>query len=249
MPRSMAVKRTTRAPEVQDLLRLLDAATEHDPDLLPVLSLAATTGMRRGELSGLRRDRLDLERGELTVDNAVAEVRGRIHEKPPKTHQMRTVRLDEGTVAMLRSHLDEMDNRAAQFGASVAADAFVFSLEPDSSAPLRPNVMTTHMKRLRKNADLDRADFDANILALRKWTSTELMDAGFNPSAVSGRQGHTVQVMLNHYSQRRASADQAAAEHLGSRIYRRDRFQDSGGTFDPADDARASRVPSRTDLT
>ena len=34
-------------------------------------------------------------------------------------------------------------------------------------------------------------------------------------SAVSGRQGHTVQVMLSHYSKRRTSADVAAAKHLG----------------------------------
>ena len=49
--------------------------------------------------------------------------------------------------------------------------------------------------------------------------STELMDAGFNPSTVSGRQGHTVQVMLAHYSTRRRSADQAAAQHLGDRVH------------------------------
>lgn len=39
---------------------------------------------------------------------------------------------------------------------------------------------------------------------MRKWTSTELMDAGFNPATVSGRQGHTVQVMLTNYASRRA---------------------------------------------
>jgi len=45
------------------------------------------------------------------------------------------------------------------------------------------------------------------------------MNAGFNPAAVSDRQGHTVQVMLHHHSTRRRSADKAAAEHLGQRIH------------------------------
>lgn len=45
------------------------------------------------------------------------------------------------------------------------------------------------------------------------------MDAGFNPSLVSGRQGHTVQVVLQHYSKARRSADRAAAEHLGRRVH------------------------------
>jgi hypothetical protein len=39
------------------------------------------------------------------------------------------------------------------------------------------------------------------------------------PSLVSGRQGHTVQVMLQHYSKARRSADRAAAEHLGRRVH------------------------------
>jgi hypothetical protein len=45
------------------------------------------------------------------------------------------------------------------------------------------------------------------------------MDAGFNPSAVSDRQGHTVQVMLHHDSSRRRSADRSAADHLGRQVY------------------------------
>jgi hypothetical protein len=44
------------------------------------------------------------------------------------------------------------------------------------------------------------------------------MDAGFNPSAVSDRQGHTVQVMLHHDSSRRRSADRSAADHLGRQV-------------------------------
>ena len=45
------------APESRGSRRLSASADEHDPEIAPVLKLAATTGMRRGELSGLRRDR------------------------------------------------------------------------------------------------------------------------------------------------------------------------------------------------
>ena len=113
-----------------------------------------------------------------------------------------------------------MDQRAEQLGFAVADDGFVFSLEPDCSLPMRPELMTRRMRQLRKSLGADALDFDATILAMRKWTSTELMDAGFNPSTVSGRQGHTVQVMLTNYSSRRASADQAAADHLGAVVHR-----------------------------
>ena len=58
-------------------------------------------------------------------------------------------------------------------------------------------------------------DFDGSILALRKFTSSELLDAGFNVSVVAQRQGHGPQVLTRHYSKSRASSDKRAAEHLG----------------------------------
>jgi integrase len=62
-------------------------------------------------------------------------------------------------------------------------------------------------------------DFDGSILALRKFTSSELLDAGFNVSMVAQRQGHGPQVLTRHYSKSRASSDRRAAEHLGRVVH------------------------------
>ncbi len=64
-------------------------------------------------------------------------------------------------------------------------------------------------------------DFDGSIVALRKFTSSELLDAGFNLSVVAQRQGHGPQVLARHYSKSRASADKRAAEHLGRVVHGR----------------------------
>ena len=42
-------------------------------------------GLRIGELAGLRRDRVDLLRGTVTVAEIVVKVRGVLHIGPPKT--------------------------------------------------------------------------------------------------------------------------------------------------------------------
>jgi integrase len=63
--------------------------------------------------------------------------------------------------------------------------------------------------------------FDGSILALRKFTSNELLDAGFNISMVAQRQGHGPQVLVKHYAKSRRSADRKAAEHLGHVVHRR----------------------------
>lgn len=63
-------------------------------------------------------------------------------------------------------------------------------------------------------------DFDGSILALRKFTSSELLDAGFNISMVAQRQGHGPQVLTKHYAKSRRSADRKAAEHLGRIVHK-----------------------------
>jgi integrase len=64
-------------------------------------------------------------------------------------------------------------------------------------------------------------NFDGSILGLRKFTSSELLDAGFNISVVAERQGHGPQVLTRHYSKSRASSDKRAAEHLGHVVHGR----------------------------
>jgi integrase len=219
LPASTHTPRHTTAPELGELLRLLATAEEHDEVLAPVLKLGATTGLRRGELSGLRRDRLHLDRHELIVDTAINDAGGVVVEKQTKTRNSRAVSLDEATVDLLREHLAEMDARAAPCGTSVAPDGFVFSLDPTCSTPLRPELLTRRIRRLRNEHGLTEGSFDATILALRRSTTSELIDAGFKPAAVSGRQDRTDQMMLHHYSTSVTLLTRPPPIRLGQRIH------------------------------
>ncbi len=55
-------------PEVEELSLLLSEALTVVPDIAPLLAVGAVTGMRRGELTGLRRSRIFWDEGRLTVD-------------------------------------------------------------------------------------------------------------------------------------------------------------------------------------
>lgn len=69
----------------------------------------------------------------------------------------------------------------------------------------------------------DHERYDGSIVALRKFSSSELLDAGFNVKVAADRQGHTPETLLRHYAKRRSSADVKAAEHLGRVVHRRPR--------------------------
>jgi len=70
--------------------QVAELARASEPDDLPVLTLAFT-GLRFGELAGLRVRRFDPLRRRLTVSESVTEVRGRLTWSTPKTHQTRSV--------------------------------------------------------------------------------------------------------------------------------------------------------------
>ena len=67
--------------------------------------LAATTGMRRGELAGLTWRGLDLDGARLSVEQQLVPTRGGASFGPPKSaRSRRTIALDPETVDVLRAH-------------------------------------------------------------------------------------------------------------------------------------------------
>lgn len=286
LPTSTHVARETVPPEVEEVALLLTTAFEIVPEVAEVLVLAATTGMRRGELVGIRASSLRLDEAQLRVTTAVSGRRV----KPTKTRTERDVALDAETAAMLARILDHRRELAASTGARLADDPYLFSLTIDSSAPMSPAFLTKRVAVLKSHLGIEekrpetiaaeaealrlyrgaraarvpgrtgplpkggmsfaaigralgRSErwaalavaaaerreaaaascarwFDGSIMALRKFTSSELLDAGFSVAMVAQRQGHGPQVLVKHYARRRLSADRKAAEHLARVVHR-----------------------------
>jgi integrase len=62
-------------------------------------------------------------------------------------------------------------------------------------------------------------NFNLSFNGFRKFTSSELLDAGFNLSVVAQRQGHSPEILAKHYSKARMSARREAADHLGRVVH------------------------------
>lgn len=111
-------QKACRAPEMAvwapDELRAFLAETV-DHEHAALFRVAAMTGLRRGELGGLRWRDLDLDAGMLTVRRALVKASGQWTFQPPKTKAAeRTLDLDAGTVgALRRQRLAVLERRAA----------------------------------------------------------------------------------------------------------------------------------------
>ena len=203
-------------PTSAEAARLSEEAFRMDEDWGTLVWLAMTTGMRRGELAGLRFARLDLD--DEVLDLRRNWVRGQ--EKDTKTHQNRRIALDSETVVLLKEHVDRVRQRVQDVGCEFTDDLFVFSgrKTPNHTEPYSPNAMTQRYKDMAA-----RLDIDTHLHALRHYSATELLTAGIDLPTVSGRLGHGGggATTLRVYAAWVAASDRKAAEILGSRMPKR----------------------------
>jgi len=151
-----------------EIATLLHAA---GPLYLPIL-VAVTTGVRRGELLGLRWSDIDLKGARLTVNQSLERLAGKTTFKSPKTAgSRRTITLPGITVEALRQH---QGIRAA----------LVFA-HPDGS-PWDPDSLTKAFDKLVRECGVRRITFHG---LRHTHISHQLMD-GVHVKVVSERAGH-----------------------------------------------------------
>ena len=75
------------------------------------------TGMRRGEILGLRWRDVDLDAARLSVRQAVVAVEYEVIESTPKSHNARVIDLDGETVGLLRAHKRQQRAERLEWGA------------------------------------------------------------------------------------------------------------------------------------
>ena len=91
--------------EPEQLRHFLKATRDHPFGV--AWRLAAMTGMRRGEVLGLRWSDVSLDRARLAVRHTIISIAYRVTESTPKTHQARVIDLDAETVRQLRAHREQ----------------------------------------------------------------------------------------------------------------------------------------------
>lgn len=203
-------------PEIRHLdarqVRALLVAAAHDP-LEALYATAVGTGLRLGELLGLKWCDLDLDAGTLHVRRAlVEEVRtGRRTLAEPKTkHARRKVDLPAFVVAALRRH-------HARLGATPHPERLVFT-SPQGEPVRRSNLHRRSWKPLLKRAKLP----DVPFHALRHTAATLALEAGVNPKVVQERLGHArIALTLDTYSASVPTLGRDAADRLEALIGRK----------------------------
>jgi integrase len=200
-----------QSPEMQvwsaaDALKVLTAA---DGDTLEALwHLALTTGMRRGELLGLRWRDVDFDAGALSVCRTLSRgSSSRLEVGEPKTTAgRRRVALPASTVERLRRHATKQKELWLAVGPGYADRELVFATI--KGTPILPNTLARAYAKLIERAGVPRIRFHD----LRHTSATLLLASGEHPKVVQERLGHaSISETLDRYSHVSADMQQRAA--------------------------------------
>lgn len=174
--------------------------------------IALSTGMREGELLGLRWQEVDFERGLLHVTLSLQESDGpvrRVLDEPKTVHSRRRIALSQAAITALRRHRErQTDERVAAGPLWDTTHDLVF---PNTiGRPLHPShLLKRDFRPLLRRVGLPAIRFHD----LRHTAATLLLRRGVNPKIVSEMLGHAnVSITLDVYSHVTPDMQQAAAQ-------------------------------------
>jgi integrase len=178
-----AARKKRRFWSAAEVGSFLEAIRPHR--LRAALHLAATTGMRRGEVLGLRWRDLDLDAARLTVQQTLVAPRYVLTFSEPKTSfGRRSIDLDWETVAVLREHRRRQAEEQLAFGPGYSNSELVFRQE--DGTPVVPHLFTLAFKKVLRDTGLPAI----RLHDLRHTHVALLAQAGLPPKVIQERVGH-----------------------------------------------------------
>lgn len=180
----------------------------------PLYVVAATLGLRRGELLGLRWSDLDLDAGTAAIGQTVQRTATRLHLQDTKTEESESVLpLPEWTWLVLLDHQERQRRERARLAEVWQEHGLVFPSEVGT--PMEPRNLNRHFAALRERAGCP----DVRLHDLRHTVVSLLMELGVPPHVVQAIARHAdVKLTLKVYSHANLDAMRQALGKLDGRL-------------------------------
>lgn len=210
-PKPAKEARTWWTPE--EGARFLQVASRH-PWAIAFL-LALLTGLRRGEILGLRWQDIDWEKQQLTVAQTQVLVHGKITFGPPKTHDSgRTVAINGALIRALRLHRAAQQRQKLQLGEDYHDHGLV--LQTTVGTPVSPRNLSRTFAKLQIEAGVPPIRFHDMRHSHASW----LLEKGVNIRTIADRLGHSqVSFTMQVYAHSRVEQQRDAVEQLSKDLW------------------------------
>jgi integrase len=221
LPRNVArnIKIATARPRHFEPLTATEArrflTTIEGHRLQALFDLALRTGLRKGELLGLRWEDLDLDGGTASIRRTLQRTRtGGLTALPTKTvSSERRIALPTECIHSLKHHGERQDGERDAVGDAWKGSGYVFTA-PDGS-PIEPSTLTRHFMALCRAARLRRIRFHD----LRHTAATLLLEQGVELVVIKELLGHAhIGVTATVYAHVRLRLQRQAIDTLGDAL-------------------------------
>lgn len=196
----------------EEIAAIRDALETEPIKWQTLVHLLLITGARRGEILGLKWDKVDFANNRIHICNNVQYLPDKgIYEDTPKTaSSIRFITLPKETMNLLRKYRAWQAEEILRLGEYYERNNFVFS--QDNGKPMHPDSVTTWLDRFSKRHGLPHV----NPHAFRHTMASMLYFNGVDSVSISKRLGHAqVSTTANIYAHIMEEADQRNADILG----------------------------------
>ncbi|OMC94466.1 site-specific integrase [Paenibacillus sp. FSL R5-0636] len=177
--------------------------------------LALATGMRQGEILGLRWRDVDLERGVISVRQTLSHDGKELRAGAKTTTSIRTISFDVDTIQMLEKWMRRQQQEKDDAGAMYINHDLVICTTVGT--PTTPRNLSRTWYNMLKKSELHPITFHD----LRHTHASLLLKNNVHPKIVSERLGHaSIQITLDLYSHLFPNMQEGAAHLIGEQLFR-----------------------------
>ncbi|MBR6577542.1 MAG: tyrosine-type recombinase/integrase [Clostridia bacterium] len=193
---------------MEEVTEILKAAESEPINIRALIEVALFTGLRRGEIVGLKWEDVDLDKQILSVKRSIYKPKNeKALEKAPKSQcSIRTMAIPEHLCNTLREYQAYQDCHASFLGTAWKNLGYIFTEE--DGYVMNPHTPTKQFSKFLKRHNIRHLKFHG----LRHTSATMLLANGCDIKTVSVRLGHSDIETTNIYVHALESVDRMAAK-------------------------------------
>ena len=180
----------------EDMVKLLQCLMQEPLKYQAIIITALDLACRRGELTGLTWNDIDLKTGKVTINKATQYIDKKIFEKETKSVNSDRINfLNPSTIEILKKYKKEQQEKQMKLGSQWIQTNRVFTTE--FGGDIHPDTPTKIFQKIIKKYNLKHLTFHG----LRHSGMSHMIECGVPISVISRKVGHSsVQVTDTYYS-------------------------------------------------
>ena len=236
------IKKEANYFEIEDIERILFYAKQEPLKKQVMINLLVFSGCRRGEIMGLKWNKVDFKNQNIFIDNNLLYSKEKgIYEDTPKTEKSkRIIKLPEKVMNLLKEYKKEYNAKKLSLGSTWYDTNFVFTQE--NGKPMHPDTLTDYCNKFTKkyNEIIEKDNKNKpkntqikllphiNPHAFRHSQASILLKSGVNIADISTNLGHSsLTTTLNIYSHVLEKANERVSNTLENVLLNKDEIKSS----------------------